>query len=476
MSFRRHSIRNCWSLEQLELRLLFTVENAFDVQQDPNLSTESTVANAAEFSDVPDVGTFDNWNVNAVRAPEAWAHGFTGQGVVVAVVDSGVDGTNPALLGQIWSNADEIGGNGRDDDGNGYVDDTGGWDFVSGDNRPDDEGGHGTLVAGIVAGRQSEANVIGIAPDTKIMPIRVLDDRDVGTNSSIAAGIRYAADNGADVINLSIGGAQNASVFSAIEYALARNVLVVASAGNDAAAAPAYPAAVSAALPNLISVGAYRAAGSLGGFSNAVGASGAVQVDAPGINILSTSTGLRTLYQSGTSLAAPHVAGLAALALSANPHLSASELRNLIVAGAEPTISGSDSHGAVNAARTVAAAARLSARVADTLGQVTPNRSTTSPPISLAATAALPIQGSQPAELESKRVPTPIVPSTDSASEATQTDELRSRAFAWLVEVWRETMRDATEIDSWLDDAFLSRTTAASRFSYPSRLSRSVWR
>src|SRR3569832_1423057 len=70
MSYHRHSIRNSWSLEQLELRLLFTVENAFGAQQDPNLSTEST-ANAAEFSDVPDIGTSDNWNVNAVRAPEA---------------------------------------------------------------------------------------------------------------------------------------------------------------------------------------------------------------------------------------------------------------------------------------------------------------------------------------------------------------------------------------------------------------------
>jgi subtilisin family serine protease len=451
-----------------------TAENGFVAQHDWNLSTESAAANTSEFSDVPDVGTSDNWNVNAVRAPEAWAHGFTGRGVVVAIVDSGVDAANSALHNQLWSNADEIAGNGRDDDGNGLVDDTSGWDFASDDNRPDDESGHGTLVASVVTGRQSESNVIGIAPDATIMPIRVLDNRDTGTNSNIAAGIRYAADNGADIINLSIGGPQNASVFSALEYALARDVLVVAAAGNDAAASPAYPAAFSATLSNLISVGAYRAAGSLGGFSNDVGASGAVQVDAPGINILSTSTGLHTLFQSGTSLAAPHVAGLAALALSANPHLTANELRDLIVAGAEPTISGSDSHGAVNAARTVAAAARLSTIVTATPSLVTSTKSATSPPIRFAATAASPIEGKHPAEFSRQGEATP--PPTDAVAKATQSDELRSSAFAWLVEIWREATRDKTEIDTWLEEEFLNRTAAASRFSHPLRSGRTVWR
>jgi subtilisin family serine protease len=308
------------------------------------------------------------------------------------------------------------------------------------------------------------------------MPIRVLDNRDAGTNSRIAAGIRYAADNGADIINLSIGGPQNASVFSALEYALARDVLVVAAAGNDDDASPAYPAAFSATLPNLLSVGAYRAAGSLGGFSNDVGVSGAVQIDAPGINILSTSIGQRTLFQSGTSLAAPHVAGLAALTLSANPNLTASELRNLIVAGAEMTISGSDSHGAVNAARTVAAAARRIATAEAAPDQFTQTTSATSPPISVAATTASAIASKHPIELATKRVATPAVPPPDAVAKATQTEELRISDFAWLVEVWREARRGDTEIDAWLDEAFPNRAAAASRLSHPSRVGRSVWR
>ena len=309
------------------------------------------------FPDVAYYGGSQDWSVNAINAPEAWAQGYTGQGVVVAVVDTGVQFSHPDLNSQIYINAGEIGGNGIDDDHNGYVDDTSGWDFYSNDNYADDGNGHGTHVAGIIAAAANGFGATGVAPGAKIMPIRVLGADGSGSTNSVAAGIRYAVDNGADIINLSLGGPLSSVIQTAIQYAQQRNVLVVSAAGNESASLPTYPARLSASLSNVISVGAYSSAGAIASFSNDVGTSAAVQVDAPGVSIYSTYLNGQYARLSGTSMAAPQVAGLAALALSANPSLTAAQLRTLIVAGTNQAISGSDSNGGVNAAITVALAA-----------------------------------------------------------------------------------------------------------------------
>jgi subtilisin family serine protease len=346
--------------------------------------------------------------VNAVNAPEAWAHGYTGEGVVVAVVDTGVDWNHPDLASQIWVNVDDIAGNGLDDDHNGFVDDVRGWDFSFGDNNPDDGNGHGTHVAGTIAAERNGFGATGIAPDATIMPVRVLGNNGSGTAQAVAAGIRYAAQNGADIINLSLGGALSTAIQSAIQFAQSLNVLVVAAAGNEYAATPGYPARFSSSMNNVLSVGAHSSSNQIASFSNDVGASGAVQVDAPGANVYSTYAGDGYARLSGTSMATPHVAGLAALALSANPSLSASALRTLIVDGANRAISGSDSRGGINAALTVAMAAAgqvsaspstVAAQGSSATGSISGRRfNSASAGESLAALAFALAQGSVPAD------------------------------------------------------------------------------
>jgi subtilisin family serine protease len=317
---------------------------------------DTSLALAAEFAPAtPAAGDTLDFAANlvAMGAPQAWAAGHTGRGVVVAVVDSGVALSHPGLTANLWTNPGEVPGNGRDDDGNGFVDDVSGWDFVGRDNQPDDPNGHGTHIAGTIAGG---GEIRGVAPEALLLPVRVLDGRIHGSNADIAAGIRYAVDAGADIINLSIGGPNSATIRSALEYAAQHDVLVVATAGNTKGGSPLFPAAHSASLPNVLSVGAFGNSGALAQFSSRVAGSGAVQVDAPGQDIKSTFVSAPYGYQSGTSMAAPHVSGLAALILAANPGLSAAELRDLIVRGAIRSVPGSDARGGIDAGQTLALA------------------------------------------------------------------------------------------------------------------------
>jgi subtilisin family serine protease len=329
----------------------------YSLSINPPASLSTPTSPTTAFPDVAYYGGNNDWNLNAMNAPESWAQGYTGEGVIVAVVDTGVDLYHSDLGNQIWVNIDEIADNGIDDDQNGFIDNTAGWDFVGDDDNPNDANGHGTHVAGTIAAEDNGFGATGVAPDATIMPVRVLDRNGSGTESDVAAGIRYAAQNGADVINLSLGGSYSSMILAAIQCAEQLDVLVVVAAGNESASSPAYPARFSASLDNVISVGAHTSANTIASFSNAVGRSGAIQVDAPGVDVYSTVLNGRYAIYSGTSMATPHVAGLAALALSANGNLTASQLRTLIVNGADRAISGSDSEGGINAAVTVALAA-----------------------------------------------------------------------------------------------------------------------
>jgi hypothetical protein len=287
------------------------------------------------FPDVDYFGGQNDWGLNTVKAPEAWAQGHTGQGIVVAVIDTGVDYTHLDLDGNIWVNQGEIAGNGIDDDGNGFVDDVRGWDFVANDNSPMDEQGHGTHVAGTIAAEKNEFGVTGVAYNAKIMPVRVLNAGGSGSVSNIAAGIKYAADNGADVINLSLGGAYSSEIEDAVQYATAKGSVVVMAAGNESASQPSSPANLANQWG--IAVGAVDRTNRMANFSNKASIPPLDYVVAPGVDIYSTTPGNTYSSFNGTSMATPHVAGVAALMLSANPNLTPAEVESILTQTANPT-------------------------------------------------------------------------------------------------------------------------------------------
>ncbi|MEH1766653.1 S8 family peptidase [Nostoc sp.] len=280
------------------------------------------------FADVPDLGG-NNWGADLVKAPEVWAQGYTGKGVVVAVLDTGVDYNHEDLSNNIWTNSKEIPGNGIDDDGNGYVDDSSGWNFSDNNNNTLDKNGHGTHVSGTIAGENNNYGVTGIAYDAKIMSVKVLNDSGSGSYSSIAKGIHYAVDNGANVINLSLGGgSSNRTLESAINYASSKGVIVVMAAGNDGDSLPGYPARY--AYKSGIAVGAVDGNNNMPDFSNRSGTNEISYVTAPGVKVYSSVPNNQYATYSGTSMATPHVAGIVALMLSANPNLTDAQVRQIV--------------------------------------------------------------------------------------------------------------------------------------------------
>lgn len=266
-----------------------------------------------------------------IDAPEAW-HRTRGAGVVVAVIDSGVDIAHPDLAANVWQNTDEDCGNGRDDDGNGYVDDCNGWDFANNDATVDDLIGRGTHVAGIVAAQaNNRIGIAGVAYEGEIMALKIGD----GTPALSAAieAIGYAVDNGAQVINASWL-IDDATAGPYLDVALAAaeqaGILFVTGAGNepiDLDANPVFPAASPAG--NVIVVGASTATDEPAAFSGFGDAT--VDLFAPGEHIISTVPGGGYGVYSGTSMAVPMVAGAAALLWAATPDATVTEVKGALL-------------------------------------------------------------------------------------------------------------------------------------------------
>ena len=289
----------------------------------------SKAAGDGPYEDVPDLGG-NNWGADMINAPTVWNNGHTGQGIIVAVIDTGVDYNHEDLKNNIWINTKEIAGNGIDDDGNGYIDDVRGWNFDNDNNNVLDNNGHGTHVSGTIAAENNGIGVTGIAYNSQIMPVKVLDANGSGSYSNITKGIYYAVDNGAKVINLSLGGdSANDTLKSAIEYASSKGVIVVMAAGNNGDSIPSYPARY--AYNSGIAVGAVDQNNNFANFSNRSGSQEIAYVTAPGVDIYSTVPNNQYDTYSGTSMAAPHIAGVVALMLSANPNLTESQVRQIII-------------------------------------------------------------------------------------------------------------------------------------------------
>nr|MBC7244631.1 peptidase S8 [Chloroflexota bacterium] len=263
------------------------------------------------------------WALPKIGAPQAWDIAHC-QGTIIAVLDTGVHLEHPDLRNILWQNPGEIPDNGIDDDGNGKVDDVHGWHFyqncnigicIPAENRIiQDDNGHGTHVTGIAAAETNNAiGIAGVSWGARVMTVKVLDQHGDGYYYDIAAGIVYAVDNGAQIINLSLGGDESSFVLrEAVRYAYERGVLLVAASGNNGGSV-LYPAAY----PEVMAVAATNSYDQRLSFS-CYGPE--VDIAAPGEAILSTwLPPYSYYYKRGTSMAAAHVSGAAALLWSWRP-------------------------------------------------------------------------------------------------------------------------------------------------------------
>ena len=313
--------------------------------------TTNTVPNDPLYSEQWYLGAYPGVNAEA-----AWDSTTGDTTQIIAIIDTGVDWDHPDLDDNIWRNWDEIPDNGVDDDGNGYVDDIRGWDFVNDDNNPNDDNSHGTHVAGIAAAEGNNGvGVCGVAWNAKIMPVKMLQSSGSGSSSDLALAINYAANNGATVINMSLGSyGESQTVKTALENAYSSSVLV-AAAGNDGYKVdppyppwppyfPSYPACysfvigVEATKQTSDSENGYNTS-----FTNIDPSGPSVannnyghnyEIKAPGVSIYSTFPNGNYYYLNGTSMASPIVAGALSLMKNYNPTQSKEQLFARLIQGA----------------------------------------------------------------------------------------------------------------------------------------------
>ena len=267
-----------------------------------------------------------------IHATSAWNIPTGGSSVLVGIIDTGMDYTHPDLAANVWSNPGEITGNGIDDDGNGYVDDVHGWDFINNDNNPTDDNGHGTHVSGTIGAiGDNGVGVAGVCWDVKLMPLKFLGADGSGSTADAILAVQYATQMHARILNNSWGGSSYSEALRlAIQAASDAGILFVAAAGNDGVdndASPHYPANYDA--PLVISVASTDAYDNLSYFSDF----GATSVDlaAPGSDILSTLPNNSYGTYSGTSMATPHVSGALALMLSRAPAMSGATAKQTLM-------------------------------------------------------------------------------------------------------------------------------------------------
>lgn len=273
----------------------------------------------------------DQWGWYNIYTDVAYANGYRGDNTtIVAVIDTGIDLNHPDLAANIFTNPYEV-PNGLDDDFNGYIDDIHGWNFVADSNDTSDHDGHGSHCAGIIAGVDNTIGIIGVAPNVKILPVKVIETES-GDMGVLAEAINYSRMMGAKIISMSIGTDDVAfpgktQINIAINIAYASGVVLVAAAGNDGVNDVSYPAAHT----NVIAVAATTKSNGHASYSNT---GPEIEISAPGGDasaaIISTYNDSNYRYAAGTSMACPHVSGVIALILQWNNTLTPAEIRTLI--------------------------------------------------------------------------------------------------------------------------------------------------
>ncbi|MFX1283437.1 MAG: S8 family serine peptidase [Promethearchaeota archaeon] len=384
-----------------------------------------------EYTDnVPDgillIGADNVWNRTA-GSPE----------IIVAVLDTGLDATHSDLVNALWNNTDEIPNNGIDDDDNNYIDDCHGWDFVRNNNDPFNLSiydnskyksslkRHGTHVTGTIAARLNNFGVVGVAPNVSIMTLRVVNESDWNPDILVAEAIRYATNNGAQIISMSIGiyneeitnSTSYQLVEDALQYAFSMGVHIVASAGND------YPAPVIRPANNdyVIAVGAIDSMKKIASFSCQ---GPEVEVVAPGVNVYSTVPGDNFGSSSGTSMAVPHVSGALALMISYDPSLTNTEARMILQQTAEDLgTSGRDDvygFGLINLTRAIETIAAMKYTSTSTESTTLSSTNSETTPIFSSTSATIP---SSTTTLETKTM-------YNSSSKTTNSSQINSKTTA----------------------------------------------
>src|SRR5829696_536037 len=295
-----------------------------------------------------------------IDAPTAW--GTRSSCAKVAILDTGIDTDHPDLVGNVYKSADKP-NNGKDDDKNGYVDDTYGYNTIKGKGSGEDDDGHGTHVSGIVGGRgNNDVGVSGTCWSTKLLAVKFMNSKGKGSTSDAIAGIDYAVKQGFKIINCSFGSSsKSSSLHDAVDYAQDHNTLLVVAAGNDSENIdehPLYPASYTDS--NVLAVAASTQDDTLADFSN-FGSTG-VDVAAPGDSIYSTYLGGGYRVLSGTSMAAPYVSGVAALLRKHESDASYGNLRYAIRHKVDkpPALNGKVAYdGRLNAEKALAAIASI---------------------------------------------------------------------------------------------------------------------